>query len=477
MNFPGLRAEVRRDFSERIVGPDNRLHKLAHEIVAAMEEDLSVRGWPEGHLIGSVTELRQRFGMGRKVCQEAIAIMQTRRLINVRRGVGGGLYVSRPGLNDTAQALILHLVLSRTSPRALSDARIVVCQLAIRSLIGRNTPFVYPDTPPIVGKESGANFYRQLAQACGNPTIAFLMDLLEELQRRYIAANPRNIIDQAEIHTGPLDNALIEAMRSGDAETACCLIRDRIQTLDLFEATRPIDQVSFGQTTTFLDLKKFSGRLARLIVEEILAHAVTPSFKLGSEWDIGARYGFTGEIVRPALRMLEDLGIVACCRGRSGGVISTQPRIGTVVRLISSGIASCDISPEQNFELSSLIVIEGVRLAAERNEGVPPSPTKDPKDLPAQKIAKLTDLIDIDNTLLDMMDNPILAIFVRSLALQSLLSKRLVDLAHFSDKVASAMHACSLEISRAIRMGDAVAAVNAAKRKSELMRREIMGVS
>jgi hypothetical protein len=75
------------------------------------------------------------------------------------------------------------------------------------------------------------------------------------------------------------------------------------------------------------------------------------------------------------------------------------------------------------------------------------------------------------------MDNPILAIFVRSLALQSLLSKRLADLAHFSGSVASAMHTCSLEISRAIRMGDAMAAVNAAKRKSELMKREIMGVS
>lgn len=474
MSFPGVRAEVRREFSERIVGPDNRPHKLAHETVAAMEEDLSVRGWPEGHLIGSVSELRQRFGMGRKACQEAIAIMQTRRLINVRRGVGGGLYVSRPGLNDASEALILHLVLSRTSPRALRDARIVVGQLAIRSLIRRNTPFVYRDAPPIASKESGSNFHRQLAQASGNPTIAFLMDILEELQRRYVAANPQNTVDQAAMHTEPLDNALIEATRSGDAEAACCLIRDRIQTLDRFGVNQSTDQLSFDQTTTFLDLKKSSGRLAGLIVEEILAHAVDVSFKLGAEWNIGTRYGFTSEIVRPALRMLEELGIVACCRGRSGGVISTPPRIGTVVRLISSGIASCGISPEQNFELSSQLVIEGVRLAAERNNGAPPCPTK---DLPSQKIVNLTDLIDIENTLLDMMDNPILAIFVRSLALQSLFSRSLVDLAHFSDKVASAMHACSLEISRAIRMGEAMAAVNALKRKSELMKREIMGVS
>lgn len=471
MNFPDLRTEVRRDFSERIAGPDNRRHKLAHEIVAEMEEDLSVRDWPEGHLIGSVSELRQRFGMGRKVCQEVIAIMQTRRLINVRRGVGGGLYVSRPGLDDTVQALILHLVLSRTSPRALRDARVIVCQLAIRSLVRRKMP-AHQDSPPIVGKALGSNFYSQLAQACGDPAIAFLMDLLEELQQRFVAADPQK---KAEIHTEPLDNALIEAIRSGDAETACCLVRDRIHTLDLVGVNRPMDQVSFEQTTTFLGMKNSSGRLAGLIVEEILAHAAAVSFKLGSEWDIGARYGFASEIVRPALRILEDLGIVECCRGRSGGVVSTQPRTGTVVRLISSGIASCGISLEQNFELSSLLVIEGVRVAAERNNGAPPPSNK---DFSSQEIDKFTDLIDIDNTLFEMMGNPILVILVRSLALQSLLSQRWTDLAYFTGKVASAMQACSLEISRAIRMGDAIAAVNAAKRKSELMKREIiMGAS
>ncbi|MGX9559294.1 FCD domain-containing protein [Pseudomonas sp. CFBP 5750] len=470
MNFPDLRTEVRRDFSERIAGPDNRRHKLAHDIVAEMEEDLCVRDWPEGHLIGSVSELRQRFGMGRKVCQEVIAIMQTRRLINVRRGVGGGLYVSRPGLNDTVQALILHLVLSRTSPLALRDARLIVCQLAIRSLIRRNVPFIYQDTPSNIGKASGSNFYRQLAHACGNPAIAFLMDLLEELQQRFVAADPQ----KAEIHTELLDKALIEAMRSGDAEMACCLVRDRIHSLDLVGVNRPMDQVSFEQTTTFLDMKNSSGRLAGLIVEEILAHAATVSFKLGSEWDIDARYGFASEIVRPALRILEDLGIVECCRGRSGGVVSTQPRTGTIVRLISSGIASCGISLEQNFELSSLLVIEGIRVAAERNNGTAPSSHN---DLPSQKIAKLTDLIDIDNTLFEMMGNPILVILVRSLALQSLLSKRWEDLSYFSGQVPSAMQACSLEISRAVRMGDAMAAVSAARRKSELMKREIMGGS
>ncbi|UHG99544.1 hypothetical protein [Pseudomonas sp. 7-41] len=469
MNFPDLRSEVRRDFSERIAGPDNRSHQLAHEIVAAMEEDLSGRDWPEGHLIGSVSDLRQRFGMGRKVCQEVIAIMQTRRLINVRRGVGGGLYVSRPGLNDTVQALILHLVLSRTSPRALREARIIVCQLAIRSLIRHNMPFIYRDAPPIAGKELGSDFYRQLAQASGDTAITFLMDLLEELQQRFVAADPQ----KAEIHTELVDNALIKAIRSGDAETACCLIRDRIHALDLVGVNRPMDQVSFEQATTFLDMKNSSGRLAGLIVEEILTHAATVSFKLGSEWDIGARYGFASEIVRPALRILEDLGIVACCRGRNGGVISTQPKTGTVVRLISSGIANCGISLEQNFELSSLLVIEGVRVAAERNNnGTAPSSNN---DLPSQKIAKLTDLIEIDNTLFEMMGNPILVILVRSLALQSLLSKRWADLAYFSGKVASTMQACSLDISRAIRMGDAMAAVNAAKRKSELMKREIVG--
>ncbi|MGF7191394.1 DNA-binding FadR family transcriptional regulator [Robbsia andropogonis] len=474
MNMTGVRAEVRREFSDRIVGPDNRPSKLAHYTVAAMEEDLSVRGWPEGHLIGSVSELRQRFGMGRKACQEAIAIMETRRLINVRRGVGGGLYVSRPGLNDTAEALILHLVLSRASPRALRDARIVVCQLAFRSIINSHAPFVYRDAPTIAGTAPGSNFHRQLAHASGNPAIAFLMDILEALPLRYVRTTPLNLVEPSAIHIAPLDNAIIDATQHGDAETACCLIRDRIQLLDMVGVNRPMDHVRFDQRTTFLDMKKAAGRLAGLLVEEILAHTASASFKLGSEWEIGARYGYTTEVVRPALRMLEDLGIVTCCRGRSGGVMSTPPKIGPVVRLISSGIASGGISDEQNFGLASQLVIEGVRLAADRNKHANELPGE---DLPSQKIDKLTDLIDIENRLLDMMDNTILAIFVRSLALQCLLGKTLADLARFSERRASATYACNLAISRAIQTGDATAAVRAAERKSTLMKDEIMGVS
>lgn len=474
MNCPDTGTDARREFGERIVGLDSRPHKLAYETAAAMVEDISASDWPEGHLIGSVSEVRQRFGVGRKACQEAITIMQTRRLIDVRRGVGGGLYVSRPRLSDTADALILHLALSRTPLRALRDSRIIVCQLAVRSLIGCGAHLVYTDTLPIARQEPRSTFYHQLAQASGDPAIVFLTDLLDEVQQRYAGANRKNAAASADIHTEPLDNALIQAIRSGDAETACRLVQNHIRALDGFAVSQSMDQTSFVQTTTFLDLKKSSGRLAGLIVEEILAHAADESFKLGSEWDIGDRYGYAGEIVRPALRILEDLGIVACCLGRSGGVISTSPRIETVVRLISCGIASCGISPAQNFELASQLVTEGVRLAAERNSGAPLSPTK---DLPSKKIVTVIDLIDFENTLLDIVDNPILAIFVRSLALQSVFSKTLADMAQFPSDVASAMRTCSLEISQAIHMGEPTAAVSAAERKCELMRREIAGVS
>ncbi|WP_179402185.1 FCD domain-containing protein [Burkholderia guangdongensis] len=474
MNFSRPRNDVRREFSERIVGPGSRPRKLAHETVAAMMEDLSAGDWPEGHLIGSVSELRQRFGVGRKACQEAITIMQTRRLIDVRRGVGGGLYVSRPRLNDTTDALILYLALSHTPLHALRDARIIVCQLAVRSLIGGGGHFEYRDVQPIARQESKSAFYRQLARASGDQTIAFLMDLLDDVQQRYAAADHAKAAPSAEIYTEPPDNAFIQAIRSGDADTACRLVRNHVQPLDGFGVSQSMNQTSFVQTTTFLDLKKSSGRLAGMIVEEILSHGTEESFKLGSEWDIGARYGYAAEIVRPALRILEDLGIVACCRGRSGGVISTPPRIGAVVRLISSGVASRGISPAQNFELASKLVTEGVRLAAERNSGTPHSSTK---DLPSKKIATLIDLIDIENALLDIMDNPILAIFVRSFALQSVFSKTLADMAQFSSNIASAMRSCSLEIAQAIQMGEPTAAVNAAERKCELMRREFEEVS
>lgn len=470
MNFPVSGTDIRRQFSERIVGQCTKSQKLAHETVAAMIEDLSVSDWPEGHLIGSVSELRQRFGVGRKACQEAITIMQTRRLIDVRRGVGGGLYVTRPRMSDTVDALVLHLALSRTPLHDLRDARISICRLAIRSLIQSGAHFAYRTAPAVTGPASGSTFYRQLAEACVDPSIIFLMGILDDVEQRYVAANRETTAVSAEIHIDPLDTAITQAIRAGDAETACLLVRNHVHALDGFSEDQSMAQTSFVRTTTFLDVKKSSGRLAGMIVEEILAHDANESFKLGSEWDIGAHYGYAVEIVRPALRMLEDLGIVVCCRGRAGGVISTPPRIGTVVRLISSGIAGSGISSTQNFELASNLVIEGVRLAAERNSGAPRFLNK---DLSSRKIVTLIDLIDIENTLLDLIANPILAIFVRSLALQTVFSKTLPGMAQFPPSLASAMRVCSLEISQAIHRGEPTAAVSAAERKCDLMRREM----
>lgn len=91
MNFPGFAADIRREFSERIVGP-----------------------------------------------------------ISVRPGAGGGFYVARPGLSGAAEALILYLVLSPRSLRALRDAPIIVCQLAVRSLIGRAGVDVYRGAPRLL---------------------------------------------------------------------------------------------------------------------------------------------------------------------------------------------------------------------------------------------------------------------------------------------------------------------------------------
>ncbi|MGJ7534855.1 MULTISPECIES: FadR/GntR family transcriptional regulator [unclassified Variovorax] len=474
MNIPGPGNDVRRQFSDRIVGPDSRPYTLTHHTVAAMAQDLSVRGWPEGHLIGSVSELRQRFGVGRKACQEAIAILQTRRLIHVRRGAGGGLYVCRPGLHDTAEALILHLLLSRTSPRVLHDARLILCQLTIRAIIGRGRTHPSRSASAIPCNLPGSEFRRRLSQASGNAPIAFLTDILEEVQQRCNAANVKVGANQPQVHAGPLEDALLAAIRSGNVERADVLMREHVQTFDGPAANAPTDMANLVPSIAFFNSKRSCARLAGLIVGEILARPSGASIKLGAEWDVGARHGYTSDIVRPALRMLEDLGIVACCRGRAGGVISTPPSIATVVRLVNSGIASCDISPVQNFELASQLMVEGARLAAQRNEGAAPTSTG---DVPPGRLDTLMDLIDVENGLLELIDNPILTIFVRSLALQSFSSNGAGHPPSLSAKVGSAVRACSLQVSRAIRHGEATVAVDAAKRKSELMRPEVGGGS
>ena len=79
--------------------------KLASVVARRIEDDVVARGWPVGTVLGSETDLLERFGVSRAVLREAVRIVEHTGAARMRRGPGGGLVVSEPSRSAVVTAI------------------------------------------------------------------------------------------------------------------------------------------------------------------------------------------------------------------------------------------------------------------------------------------------------------------------------------------------------------------------------------
>jgi DNA-binding FadR family transcriptional regulator len=108
--------------------------KRAAQIAACIEADIIGRGWPVGESLGSEHDLRQRYGGSRSVLREAVRLVEHLRVARMRRGPGGGLFVSAPDAVPAARAVVIYLEYRGADTDDLLAARAVLEPLAATEL-------------------------------------------------------------------------------------------------------------------------------------------------------------------------------------------------------------------------------------------------------------------------------------------------------------------------------------------------------
>ena len=78
---------------------DSRRAKLAGRAAEQIVNDVVELGWPVGEVLGSETELLERYGVSRAVLREAIRLIEHQRVARMRRGTGGGLVIDEPDVD------------------------------------------------------------------------------------------------------------------------------------------------------------------------------------------------------------------------------------------------------------------------------------------------------------------------------------------------------------------------------------------
>ncbi len=414
---------------------------LAHEAVLYMEMDLLRQGWPVGQSLGALPQLQKRLGLGRPASREAVTILEARGLLDVRRGPGGGLFVAAPALEDVAGAALMYLALNGGTHACIVEFRLLVWRMVVTAAVQRRAA-----PPAWHGAISEWGLAVELAERAGNRTMGHLAQLAEILVRISSsgAVPPRSKPLETAIGQGNLSDALkhLDALLGPVSEDA------------------PVVALGVPERGFSLAGRKSAMALAARLARELGAHTGTQE----AEWETADRLGYTDAAVRQARRILQDFGIVRCRRGRKGTELAPPAPPTGVIRLLAACLVASAGSPKDLREAIHALISSAPALAARRVKatGLPPSVPSSPATGP-----DAFELLTLENRLLDLTGNPLLAIIVRSLGLANIFVEREPPTPlHLSDVMG-----LNRRILRAIESGDVTTADILATAKLQLMQR------
>jgi GntR family transcriptional regulator, transcriptional repressor for pyruvate dehydrogenase complex len=216
------------------------------ELVAGTLRRMVVDGaLKDGDFLPNEAELMAHFGVSRPTLREAVRVLESERLVEVRRGSRTGARVRVPGPEIVARPAGLLLELSGATIADVMTARSGIEPIAVRLLteagdtdaIDELERTLAEDVPK--GWESGrlpettGDFHRRLVELSGNSTLNIIAGMLHEITVRHTAF--------AMNETHPLSKAgyeklmrsyrrLLALMRSGDGAAAEAHWRKHLDT-------------------------------------------------------------------------------------------------------------------------------------------------------------------------------------------------------------------------------------------------------
>lgn len=430
-------ADELQHVSDRMLG-NVEAASLAHEAVLGVEMGLLRQGWPVGQSLGALPDVRKRLGLGRPAFREAVTILEARGLLDVRRGPGGGLFVAAPALEDVVGAVVMFLALGGETHACIEEFRLLVWRAIVHVAIERDAAL------PTCAANSGEwGFAADIAAQSGKPTLALLARLAEMLVRI------------SHGRPAPAHDAEIEAaIRQRDLSAAFAHLDAMAGAAD---RNAPVVALEVAERAFSLSGRKSAMALAARLTRELSEGTGTQE----AEWETAERLGYTDNVVRQARRILQDFGIVRCRKGRKGAELAPPAAPTGVIRLLAPCLVASATPALDLRESIAFLVSSAPVLAARRVHDAAAASGK------LWAGGDAFEALTIENHLLELSGNPLLAIIVRSLGLANIFvgSEPLVP-PDRGDVVA-----ITRRILDAVENGDVVAAGRLARMKLDVMRR------
>ena len=216
-------------------------NKRAEDVARAILQDVVADDLPPGTLIGSQAALIEHYGASRAVFREALRLLEHHQIARMRRGPGGGLFVSAPDVRGVSDVVAVYLARRDISMADLTDLRIRVELALIELGIAR-----YADSDSelqdalkrerelsvVEFADGGHDLHAVIAGLAGNRALELVSLVLIRLVRLH---QVDEVSDQvraaAAVKVSKAHGAIADAIADGDSELARRRMRRHLETL------------------------------------------------------------------------------------------------------------------------------------------------------------------------------------------------------------------------------------------------------
>jgi GntR family transcriptional repressor for pyruvate dehydrogenase complex len=208
--------------------------KTGETVAAGIRRRIATGDLKIGDRLPTEEELTESFGIARTTLREALRILESQGLIQIRRGRGGGATVTMPDLDRLAEPLAVMLQLRKTTAFDLDQARLLI-EPQLASWLAKNhtdddlaalgaavesaAAAVDADDPAAFGTAAAA-LHNTIIDRGGNNTLSVISGLLHRLVRgRYV--DGAMAADQALMRRALRSyRKLVDLIAAGEADRA-----------------------------------------------------------------------------------------------------------------------------------------------------------------------------------------------------------------------------------------------------------------
>jgi DNA-binding FadR family transcriptional regulator len=396
-----------------------RAARLANQLL----RDVIADGWEVGNSLGSEPDLVERYGVSRAVLREAVRIVEQQGVAQMRRGPGGGLFVTAPSMKTVAEAAAAYLLNTGVGLDEIIAVRAAV-EAAVADLAARRAE---PDqlerlharvVEEQVGRPGGQHLqlHTMISEAAANPAGELFTDMLARLTGLFVPP-ATTVKEPAQAHAvaASAHRHIVDAVAHGNSDAARRLMGDHIRALgdwltDHHQGRRRLDSI-LGD----FDRGKLGQQLALRIFGEIVDRDWPIGQLIGSEPELIKRYGVSRAVFREAVRLLEFHGVVIMRRGPGGGLFISQPDVRGVVASADAYLEFRRITPAQLIEMRIPIQLLTVDIIARRADDQQIAHIRRVLESEYQQGFRISSELGVDVAIADSSGNRVAALLVRVL--------------------------------------------------------------